>query len=51
MMGGLKIYFKKYLMMNSKLGLKKNNITYEHKLVDDMVACAMKWSGKIYLGM
>ena len=46
MMEGLKIYFKKYLMMNSKLSLKKNNITYEHKLIDDMVACAMKWSGK-----
>ena len=22
------------------------NITYEHRLIDDMVACAMKWSGK-----
>ena len=21
-------------------------ITYEHRLIDDMVACAMKWSGK-----
>ncbi len=25
---------------------KENNITYEHRLIDDMVACAMKWSGK-----
>ena len=25
---------------------KKNNLTYEHRLIDDMVACAMKWSGK-----
>jgi len=24
----------------------KLNITYEHRLIDDMVACAMKWSGK-----
>ena len=24
---------------------KKINITYEHRLIDDMVACAMKWSG------
>ena len=24
----------------------KNNLTYEHRLIDDMVACAMKWSGK-----
>ena len=25
---------------------EKNKITYEHKLIDDMVACAIKWSGK-----
>ena len=25
---------------------KENNILYEHRLIDDMVACAMKWSGK-----
>ncbi|MDK9721354.1 MAG: NADP-dependent isocitrate dehydrogenase [Rhodospirillales bacterium] len=24
---------------------KARNITYEHRLIDDMVACAMKWSG------
>ena len=24
----------------------KNNLTYAHRLIDDMVACAMKWSGK-----
>tara|TARA_B100000700_G_scaffold315984_1_gene404786 strand:+ start:103 stop:1317 length:1215 start_codon:yes stop_codon:yes gene_type:complete len=24
---------------------KKYNITYEHRLIDDMVACAMKWNG------
>tara|TARA_B110000444_G_scaffold238195_1_gene251540 strand:- start:2527 stop:3741 length:1215 start_codon:yes stop_codon:yes gene_type:complete len=24
---------------------KTANITYEHRLIDDMVACAMKWSG------
>lgn len=24
---------------------KAKNITYEHRLIDDMVACAMKWSG------
>jgi isocitrate dehydrogenase len=23
----------------------KNNLIYEHRLIDDMVACAMKWSG------
>ena len=25
---------------------EKNNLIYEHKLIDDMVACAMKWKGK-----
>ncbi len=25
---------------------EKSNLTYEHRLIDDMVACAMKWSGK-----
>ena len=25
---------------------KKKSLTYEHRLIDDMVACAMKWSGK-----
>ena len=24
----------------------KHKLTYEHRLIDDMVACAMKWSGK-----
>ena len=24
---------------------KKRNITYEHRLIDDMVACAIKWNG------
>ena len=24
---------------------KERNITYEHRLIDDMVACAMKWNG------
>lgn len=25
---------------------EKNNMTYEHRLIDDMVAAALKWSGK-----
>ena len=25
---------------------KAKNITYEHRLIDDMVACALKWNGK-----
>ena len=23
----------------------ENNISYQHRLIDDMVACLMKWSG------
>ena len=26
--------------------IRDRGITYEHRLIDDMVACAMKWSGK-----
>ena len=29
-----------------KSDFDKHNLTYEHRLIDDMVACAMKWSGK-----
>ena len=25
---------------------EKHGLTYEHRLIDDMVACALKWSGK-----
>jgi isocitrate dehydrogenase len=35
------IYEKEY-----KKDFDENNLTYEHRLIDDMVACAMKWSGK-----
>jgi isocitrate dehydrogenase len=28
-----------------KAEFDKKKITYEHRLIDDMVACAMKWSG------
>lgn len=31
--------------MNLKLLSKKANITYEHRLIDDMVAAALKWEG------
>ena len=34
-------------LFNSKFKLKfeKNHLTYQHRLIDDMVACMMKWSG------
>ena len=28
-----------------KVKFQHNNITYQHRLIDDMVACMMKWSG------
>ena len=40
----LKTYFKTYLK-NFSEKFKKEKITYEHRLIDDMVACAMKWNG------
>ena len=44
--GRFKDIFQKVFDDEFKTKFKKNNITYEHKLIDDMVACAMKWSGK-----
>ena len=44
--GRFKDIFQKVFDEEFKTKFKKNNITYEHKLIDDMVACAMKWSGK-----
>jgi len=44
--GRFKDIFQKVFDEKFKTKFEKNNITYEHKLVDDMVACAMKWSGK-----
>ena len=44
--GRFKDIFQKIFNEEFKLEFEKNNITYEHKLIDDMVACAMKWSGK-----
>ena len=39
------LYSKKCLMLNSKRKFAAKGITYEHRLIDDMVACAMKWEG------
>ena len=44
--GRFKDIFQKIFDEEFKLEFEKNNITYEHKLIDDMVACVMKWSGK-----
>ena len=44
--GRFKDIFQEVFEKEFKDDFKKNNLTYEHRLIDDMVACAMKWSGK-----
>jgi len=44
--GRFKDIFQKIFEEEFKNEFEKKNITYEHRLIDDMVACAMKWSGK-----
>jgi len=44
--GRFKDIFEKVYDEEFKKEFEKNKITYEHRLIDDMVACAMKWSGK-----
>ena len=44
--GRFKDIFQEIFDKEFKIEFKKLNITYEHRLIDDMVACAMKWSGK-----
>ena len=44
--GRFKDIFQEIFEKEYKKEFEKNNLTYEHRLIDDMVACAMKWSGK-----
>ena len=44
--GRFKVIFQNVFEKDFKSEFEKNNITYEHRLIDDMVACAMKWHGK-----
>ncbi len=44
--GRFKDIFQEIFEKEYQDDFKKNNLTYEHRLIDDMVACAMKWSGK-----
>ena len=44
--GRFKDIFQDVFEKNFKSDFQKNGITYEHRLIDDMVACAMKWQGK-----
>jgi isocitrate dehydrogenase len=44
--GRFKDIFQEIYDNEYKTEFEKHKLTYEHRLIDDMVACAMKWSGK-----
>jgi len=44
--GRFKDIFEDIFKKEFKKDFEKLNLTYEHRLIDDMVACAMKWNGK-----
>jgi len=44
--GRFKDLFEEIYQTEFKAEFDKRGLTYEHRLIDDMVACAMKWSGK-----
>ena len=44
--GRFKDIFEEIFQKEFKKKFQETGITYEHRLIDDMVACAMKWSGK-----
>jgi isocitrate dehydrogenase len=43
--GRFKDLFEEIFQKEFSKKFKNANITYEHRLIDDMVACAMKWNG------
>ena len=43
--GRFKDLFQEVYDKEFKVKFKEREITYEHRLIDDMVACAMKWNG------
>ena len=43
--GRFKDLFEEVYEKEFKEKFKERKITYEHRLIDDMVACAMKWNG------
>ncbi len=44
--GRFKDLFQEVFEAEFKDRFEANGLTYEHRLIDDMVACALKWSGK-----
>ena len=43
--GRFKDLFQEIYEKEFKTKFKERSITYEHRLIDDMVACALKWNG------
>ena len=43
--GRFKDLFQEVYDKEFKVKFKEKELTYEHRLIDDMVACAMKWNG------
>src|SRR5205814_9423831 len=43
--GRFKDIFQEVFEKEFRMEFQKNSITYEHRLIDDMVASAMKWNG------
>jgi isocitrate dehydrogenase len=43
--GSFKDIFEHVYQTEFKADMDKAGLTYEHRLIDDMVACAMKWEG------
>jgi len=43
--GRFKDLFQEIYEKEFKTKFKEKSITYEHRLIDDMVACALKWNG------
>jgi len=43
--GRFKDLFQEVYEKDFKAKFKERSITYEHRLIDDMVACALKWNG------
>ena len=44
--GRFKDIFEEVYQTEFKTHFDQNNLTYEHRLIDDMVASALKWNGK-----
>ena len=49
--GRFKDLFQEVFDTEFKDQFEAHGIDYEHRLIDDMVAAALKWSGKVCMGL